>query len=284
MSSAGQAERSTVREAAVGNRWICERDKDADRALQNLRESQPLPNKPVIDVDARSTWTLEITQRVDEWADACRGSTEYTTDLPLPAQDESVFLALFEGLLLRVYHCTKLLPHETAMIRRSGLVPLSAKLVTERIDAATTAGTFTDAEADELHRGHVFATNQQQYREGQVCFVLSKQTLTHGCEPLLTTWGGEAICRSSGTRHLEARLLSIGVPTVVQATIDLFTGPEHLFFAALHKTFVGVALGLRDAGSDVFYRSAVPASQIERIIQPPDKDFAAFGLAGLQRG
>lgn len=242
-----------------------------------------MPNKPVIDVDDRSTWTPEISQRVDDWADACRGTTEYTTDLPLRAEDESVFLALFQGLLLRVYHCTKLLPHEKAMIRRSGLVPLSAKLVTGRIDAATTAGTFTDAEADQLHRGHVFATNQQQYREGQVCFVLSKQTLGRGCEPLLTTWGGEAICRSSGTRHLEERLISIGVPTVVQATIDLFTGSEHLFFATLHKTFVAVALGFRDAGSDVFYRSPVPASQIERIMQAGDEDFSALGLVDLLR-
>ena len=99
-----------------------------------------------------------------------------------------------------------------------------------------------------------------------------------GCEPLLTTWGGEGIYAASGTQGLLERLRSIGTPTVIQARINLFTGAEHHFFSALHKTFVGVALGLANAGSDVFYGTSVPAADIERLISAEDPEFVALGL------
>lgn len=136
-------------------------------------------------------------------------------------------------------------------------------------------------QADQLLAGHVFAQNEHQYREQQICLILSKRVLRHqrhGCEPLLATWGGEGIYAASGTQGLRARLLSIGTPTVIQVRIDLFSGGEHLFFSALHKTFVGVALGLDNAESDVFYRAAVPSEDIERFIQAGDAEFEAFGL------
>ena len=107
----------------------------------------------VIDVDDRRTWTKGIQTCVDEWATQYRGTTKYTADLPVPLEDESAFQALFRGHLLRVYHCTKLLPHEVAMIKTDGLRPLSASLVLDRINAAHAAGVFSQDEAEELKRG-----------------------------------------------------------------------------------------------------------------------------------
>ena len=236
----------------------------------------------VIDVDDRRTWPERIQTCVDEWATHYRGTTKYTADLPVPLEDEAAFRALFRGHLLRVYHCTKLLPYELAMIKTDGLRPLSANLVLDRINAARAAGVFSHDEAEELRRGHVFAMGEHQHRNSQVCFLLSKGMFRYhrdGCAPLLGTWGGEAIYRASGTQHLQERLRSIGVPTVVQAAVDLFSGGDHLFFAALHKTFLGVRLGLKDAGSDVFYRSAVPAANIERIVQVGHCAYRALGVS-----
>jgi len=232
-----------------------------------------------IDVDDRQTWPRELSARVDEWVERCRGTTKYTPDLPLDIEDEAGFRALFRGHLLRVYHCTKLLPHEGASIRREGLRPLSAELLVDRIRSARAALALSADQAERLLGGHVYAAGEQQSREDQVCFVLSKQMFDYhrdGCEPLFATWGGEGIYRSSGTLELRDVLDSIGTPTVVQAAIDLSTAGEHLFFPALQKVFVGVALGLRDAGGDVFYRAAVPGAQIERIIQEGEPEWSAL--------
>ena len=235
----------------------------------------------VIDVDDEATWTADIRARVSCWADRYRGTTEYANDLPLRLEAEAGFRELFRGRRLRVYHCTKLLPHEVLTIQEQGLRPLSADLLQERISAAREFGALSNLEADQLLAGHVFARNEHQYREKQICFILSKRVLRyqrHGCEPLLTTWGGEGVYAASGTQGLRKRLLSIGTPTVIQARIDLFSDGEHHFFSALHKTFVGVALGLDNAGSDVFYRAAVPAGDIERFIHAGDAEFEALGL------
>jgi hypothetical protein len=40
-----------------------------------------------------------------------------------------------------------------------------------------------------------------------------------------------------------------------------------LILPALHKVFVGAALGLSDVGADVFYDSAVPPEHIESVLE-----------------
>jgi hypothetical protein len=128
-----------------------------------------------IDVDDRRTWPKEISARVNEWAEDCKGTAGHTADLPLQIEDEAGFRALLRGHLLRVYHCTKLLPHESQNIITEGLRRLSAELLVDRIKSARAARAISASHAEQLLSGHVYATGEQQHREDQVCFVLSRQ-------------------------------------------------------------------------------------------------------------
>jgi len=58
-------------------------------------------------------------------------------------EEEDAFRALLRGERTRVYHCTRLLGHESGWIRTEGLRPLSAVLVESRIRAARAEGHLT---------------------------------------------------------------------------------------------------------------------------------------------
>ena len=234
-----------------------------------------------IDVDDPATWPHNVVEIVGRWAGECRGTTEFTNDLPLPLEDEDRFRDLLSGRLLRAYHCTRLLPHEVDSIRQVGLRPLSPALIFDRVDAARAAGAISAAEAENLHAAHVFATGEEGYRRGKVCLILSKLVFRYNpraCEPLLRTWGGEVMYMSSGALPLRERLQGLGKPTIVIAHLDLACGqPRHMVFPALHKLFVGAALGLADVVADVVYLSPVPPDKIESVLQPGDPDYDALG-------
>jgi hypothetical protein len=223
-----------------------------------------------VDVDDPTTWPTRVLTVAKEWAEDCKNTTEYTSDLPLPVELEAPFRELLTGELLRAYHYTRLLPHERAMVLNTGLRALSAELLFDRIEGACSAGAISATEAAEFHKGHVFATNEQLHREDQVCCVLSKRVFErdpHACRPLLTTWGGEGMYMSSGARSFQDRLTTLGSPAVVAALLELGgAGSPHRVFPALHKVFVASVLGLEDVGADVFYRTPVPPENIECIL------------------
>jgi hypothetical protein len=222
-----------------------------------------------VDVDDPNTWPEAVCDVVSRWAEQCRGATEYTVDLPLKLGLEASFLELLAGHFLRGYHYTRLLPHEHAMIRNEGLRILSPDLLSNRIEAASTAGEISAHEAMVLSGAHVFASGEHQYREGQVCLVLSRRVFERdpdACLPLLTTWGGEGLYMSAGAVSHKNRLSELGSPVVVTALFKVgSTAPKSNVFPAIHKVFVGASLGLCDVGGDVFYRASIPSKDIERI-------------------
>lgn len=232
-----------------------------------------------VDVDDPDTWPSEVIDLVADWAEQYRGATEYTSDLPLPFEGADLLLDALGGRLLRARHCTRLLPHEVEMIRSRGLRPLSPELMSDRINTAEDLGCISPEDAQKLHTAHVFATGEQQYREAQVCLVLSRRIFRYGlpdCLDLLSSWGGEALYRSSG--DMPERLKKMGEPTVVVAVLDVGgRGSPHLFFASLHKVFVGSALDLDDAWADVSYKSPVLPIHIEEILQPGDAGYHRLG-------
>lgn len=237
--------------------------------------------RSIIDVDNKNTWPQKVRDIVNRWSYQCAGSTEYTSDLPLELEYKEEFLELLSGYLLRGYHCTRLLPNEVKVIGKVGLRPLTNKLLDDRTDLALKVGYIDLDEANTLKASHVFATGDHENRENQVCLVLSRNSFIHyvsGCEPLLGSWGGEGIYLSSIKPHFLNRLTKKSKPTIVEALLDFSEGsPPHLVFPALHKVFVGSALGLSDVGADVFYKSAVTPDRIERILQAGDEGYKALG-------
>ena len=221
-----------------------------------------------IDIDNPASWPRSIYQTVACWAEECAGKTKYTCDLPLPLELETQFRDQFRGRLLRAYHYTRLLPHERQMVLSQGLRMLSAGLIAERIEFARAAGAISCFEAETFHKSHVFTVGEQEHRESQVCLVLSKHLFERdpgGCLPLLESWGGEGLYRSSGSVPFRARLKTIGVPTRVVVLIALADAEGHNCFPALHKVFVASLLGLHDVGADVFYRLPVLPEHVERV-------------------
>ena len=234
-----------------------------------------------VDVDDRTTWPPKVGHIVDKWAEQYNDTTEYSCDLALAIEDEEEFRNLLSGRLLRAYHCTRLLPHEIPIVVEAGLRPLSADLLNDRINSAQEAGLIGPGDAEDLRAGHVFATSKQQYRENQVCLILSKSMFLHnlhGCKTLLETWGGEGIYRSSNKLPILDRLKSLSKPTIVIALLDLSgRNSPHNVYPALHKVFVGAALHLSDVGADVFYKAAVSPENVERLLQPGDPDYELLG-------
>jgi hypothetical protein len=223
--------------------------------------------RPLIDIDDATTWPPHIYRIVSTWAAEFAGKTSYTNDLPLRIELEARFRDQLAGYRLRAYHYTRLLPHERAMIFDQGLRMLSADLLEQRIDAAQAVGVISTAEAECFHKGHVFATGEQEHREGQVCLVLSELRYERdpgACLPLLKSWGGEGLYCSSRSVPFRARLESLGSPTRVTAQID-FADRKHAVYPSLHKVFVGSLLRLHDVGADVFYRASIPPEHVQRI-------------------
>lgn len=166
------------------------------------------------------------------------------------------------------------------MIQMQGLRPLSAESVKERIDAAYEHSCLSAVEQAMLHRSHVFETGEANYRAGQCCFFLPESMLLNsssGINPLLNTWGGEAIKRSSRAAALPARLSELGRPAVVVAHLDLSPGQTiHPVFPDIQKVFTARLLNLENIAADVFYRGPVPSHHITAIWQPGDAEYDQF--------
>ncbi len=235
----------------------------------------------IIDVDKKHTWPQRVVDIVGRWSELCRGSTEFTVDLPLGFEHEKDFRELLSGFLIRSYHCTRLLPHEVKVIGKEGLRPLTNKLLHDRIDLALEAGFIDLDEAKKLKDSHVFAKCDHKNRENQVCLILSRNKFmggVRGCEPLLGSWGGEGIYRYSTEVPCLNRLKDKSRPTIIEALLDLGgSSIPHNVYPALHKVFIGSDLGLSDVGADVFYQAAVTPDSIERILQAGDEGYKLLG-------
>lgn len=237
-------------------------------------------NNQIIDVDRWDTWPHQIVDVVDRWANELKGTTEYSGDLALPLEYEEEFRELLSGFLIRAYHCTRLLPHEVRMVKKMGLCPLTSEFLFDRIKSAQEEGIISAADARTLHEAHVFATGEHQCRENQVCLILSKKIFHHsfpGCEPLLTSWGGEGIYKSSKRPPVLEHLNSHSKPAIVVTLLDLGgKSSPHKIYPALHKVFVGARLCLSDLGADVFYKAHVSPENVESILQSGETQYESL--------
>jgi hypothetical protein len=232
-----------------------------------------------IDVDRAETWPADIAHAVQEHAEALGGTTDYPGDLELSYDDEAAFLDLLAGRPLRMYHCTRLLDVEVDAVRRQGLRMLSRELMADKIRAAIDAGEVTTAEGEQLKRAHVFAVGEHDNRQDQVCLVLSARPLDddpHGIQPLMRSWGGEALSMSSSAVTWRDRLAQIGQPAVVVVDVPLRAGAGHHVWPGVLKTFVAALLGL-GTGASVHHVSSVPGSAVVDVWRPGDAAYDALG-------
>lgn len=231
----------------------------------------------MIYIDSPETWPAEVRREADRMAELLAGTTCYTGDLRLPEHYDDEFRRLLAGHQLRAYHATRLLPHEIEDVRSGGLRRLTRDLVAQRLQGLQASGLVTDAEVEELRSHTVFALDNYENRQGQICFVLGNNSFSEAdMYRLLETWGGEAIFWGVGCDHpLRERLRSVGEPVVVAVGLDgLDAGWRvHAVWPELPKLFIAAALDLDDRGADVMYRGEVPHDRIEAVWCAGDVEF-----------
>lgn len=235
----------------------------------------------IIDVDLPDTWLEEVHNRVAYYARRLEGSSASTLDLDISFDEQEAFREELAGTQVKVYHATRLLDHEVESIRAEGLIPLSADLVRTRIKRAAERGALSQDERDELLAGNLFdAGDNVSNREGQVCFFLSVEVLSHsvsGVWNLMTKWGGEGIYFGSFSDLTETRLKLVGRPSVVVAAVDLSPSQLiHPVYPGVLKSFVGRLRNHEDYAADVLYKAPVPPVQILDIWQPGHPEYDRF--------
>lgn len=229
---------------------------------------------------------MSVREWVAERAEDRRDTTMYTSDLKI--YEDETLLGLLDGYVVRAYHCTRLLDHERTMIIEQGLRPLDAELVMERIRRAHEAGAISDTERQAFESGHQFVLKGWEERvkhtEKQVCLLFSRTIFEHdwhGVEPLLSTWGGEAIYFGVDAEYGEhsehgKRIRTMGKPSIVVTDIDLSARPfgtKHYILPSLGSCLVGIHLGLKDACAEILYKAPVPAANVVDIWHPGSADY-----------
>ncbi len=235
--------------------------------------------EPIIEVDDATSWPDNVLRAATNLAEQFRGSANYASDLKLLEFDEA-FCKELAGSLVKAYHATRLLPHELALIREQGLLPLSKELVERRLNLAAQNSAITPAERDQLHAKNVFQIGNHGSRGDQVCLFLSTADLedeASGVDDLLSTWGGEAIYWNVIDAELGPRLKGLGIPTLVVAGLDLSVSEVNdSIFPGVAHVFVGRLLDLKKCDADVLLHRPVPPEHILDFWQPGSPEYDRF--------
>lgn len=230
----------------------------------------------LVDIGDEGTWPPALAVWATAHAEELQGSTEFTADLTAAPDDVGLIWTLLDGHKLLAFHATRPLKHEVPEIRREGLRRLSRDLVNDRINGAHARGLLSDDERDRCRARNVYAIDNLTGREGQVCLVLGRRTLdeeAHGLSPLLGGWGGEAMNGWPGPDK-DPLLQRLGKPAIVVAAVDLGAGERRPFTApSLARVFLGVKLGLRDAGAEIHTFADIPAEDIIDVWQPGHPEY-----------
>jgi hypothetical protein len=229
-----------------------------------------------IDLGDPTTWPERVRSRVEAFV---ASNPDDDDSFHQAIEEEDEFRRLLDGFLLRAFHATRLLDHETDGIGRSGLRVLSEELISERIEAASAGDHITEDERDSLLSAHVFASGEARNREGQISLFMPVEVCAwepFGLNPLLRTWGGEAITMSRHGAAWEDRLQQLGRPAIVVALLDLHDSASvHRAHPPVLYAFAGRLLG-KERGTTVHYRTDVSGDHTVAVWQPGSSEYDRF--------
>ncbi|HKO38849.1 MAG TPA: hypothetical protein VJU14_10820 [Solirubrobacterales bacterium] len=238
-----------------------------------------------VDVDDPSTWPAEMLAWVRGFAE--RGESVDEMDIALVEREHELRVLLTRHRLL-AYHCTRLLPHEVADIRRRGLRRLSRATIDERIAAAFAHGFLTPRLRDQLLAGTVLdrpRREDRRCRENIIFLTAGLSTLAErprNVANLLEIWGGEAIYMDHKPgSSVEAQLRQIGVPSIVECACRIRLD-EQDWASPLAAAMVGSFRGERRDVSVQVATADIPPSDVLDIWQPGHPDYDRH--VGLPRG
>jgi hypothetical protein len=224
----------------------------------------------IVDLDDEATWPEGIRRYVGHQSRHVGGTVRHASDLRPYSTDGDTFLDLLDGRPIRLYHCTRLLPHELEWVQGEGLHPLTEALVRRRIDGARERDLINPVLQAALLRENVFAAGTSDGRQDQVCLIAGTAVFRedpHAAAPLLEAWGGEAIYRRA-ENGLGAAAMRLGTPTIISAAVDPGGAPRPRCFPGLPEVFIGRHMDMTGTGADVFLPRGVPAVDILDVWQP----------------
>lgn len=228
----------------------------------------------VIDVDDPNTWYSGLQSAVAAVAERLVGTTEQTSELAITDLDEFEIVTSLAGVDVRLYHATRLLPHEVDQIEHEGLRMLDAHLISDKLDGAVRAGMLSVAERAQLASTHAPIDGSAGRRAAQICAAVTPYAFSHdvhGVWPLMSRWGGESIYWAHETTPLGALLAQIGNHAIVVFTA--LVARDDNYFPSLARTLVATVLGLTDVAADVFLHAPVPPERIEGIWMPGSDEY-----------
>jgi hypothetical protein len=221
----------------------------------------------IVDPDDEPTWPAGLKEHL---LSVPLDKSLYAPDQRVAPEAATRFLELLAGMKVRMYHCTRLLPHETDWVRADGLVPLTQELIARRVRAFADLYGVSETIRQAVHGQEAHAADESKYREGQVCLFLGSSNFDDpsSIENLLGAWGGEAVYRNNSEAFHGGDSMAFGTPTVVVAAVDLSADPAPKCFPEACNVFLGRLRGLEQACADVFLRRAVPPEDILEVWQP----------------
>ncbi len=253
-------------------------------------------SEQVIDLDNATTFGAELVQVLEESrsislgyrAEEQRllkdpdGSLAYTLRPNKFANErrrviEKEVMPLLQGRTLLGWHYTRLLPHESTKIRSNGMVVSTLESMKARLESARGHGLLTDDEVQALTEGSPLLRDetQQRCRSGKLFFVPKRLPIDYaGVAPLTSSWGGEVIYFWQEDHTLRAKLNSMGVPSVVEAAIPIWT--EWICHMTAETIFD--KSGFQNSGEafDCWIPNDLSKDDIVEIHQPGSMGFGPF--------
>nr|WP_015061942.1 hypothetical protein [Arthrobacter sp. J3.40]AFK89319.1 hypothetical protein [Arthrobacter sp. J3.40] len=238
--------------------------KDNRRVCDELAE-------PIIDPDCPELFPDVVQNRLKE----------LTQLSPLEAlESEAAFIGSLNGLRLRAFHFSRLLPHELDLIKSQGLLPFRRDLFTRKIQLAVHHGYLDEGRASALMSTSMYGTyeelrayfqSQIPRREGQVhaCIGLTKLDDPSDFELLQGKWGGEGIYFATDRRVDQSRP-QLGTPVMVELALRLDANRPLHFRPSLSSV---LSRSEGESSGDVQINGAVAPSEIVRILEPGDADY-----------
>lgn len=218
----------------------------------------------IVDLDDRRTWPRSFGRFIFDLSQVSDFEDSF-----LPDEVERAAVDLLRGCLIRVYHCTRLTQREIANVRENGLRPLSLDFTETRIANAREDGEITQEQEEFFRKVHVASDSN---RQGLIFLFTDRAGLSNAPSIgwLLSAWGGEGINMGVETKSPEFRVFeSIGIPTVVVATVDLDLHASRihpgLALAALRK------LHGSTQGTSIVSEVTISGEYIERLELPGSK-------------
>lgn len=229
-------------------------------------------------IDTVESWPDGLADLVADVAAGLPEVTDSVLDLPVNEWDAQRIAEAAVGTHWRLYHCTRLLPHEREVLLADGLHPASEGLLDRKLGDAVTHGYLTDGEAEVLRESHMLRADRgQRAREGHVCALTTRESLRdlHGLRWLFGHWGGELIYFDQPEEQL-TRLKSLGAPAIVVVDLPLVAPPNRYWYPPFANLLVGRVLGLPEVRGET-NQAVLGAWPVSEVWQPGDPEYDAQG-------